>query len=382
MTGTPAAVWLKEVGRAAAGLWSRRAVLLRIFSLADRYQFSCRVARVADESQPVGQDRFFRVQMTGRILTPQDNCEITIQIEIQDITAGRSAPLHVLSADGHYRAAQTAVFYFRTSSEIVPHKNAILAGWADVERIPCHVLRFAYRGRRKLLFRVSVLSAATGQTLVSGHQVIEHVSCYDGYQELWGRRLDVLCSCVELAVIVARFGTPSDTLTDRLTGWFEQRASIFMAEGDAQKKVESILTRSYELTPQTSCQPILAFGENADRLGAIELAIQVAAMTNQVSKAAFAVLSQIAAILEIQEDRFLALAQKILLSAGCCIEDPFQLLGISESMDDAAFRKRLNEEYRKWNARVTHPDDDIRRQADRMLILISELRSRRLQPCQ
>ncbi|MCI0500029.1 MAG: hypothetical protein L0Y36_10210, partial [Planctomycetales bacterium] len=233
----------------------------------------------------------------------------------------------------------------------------------------------------KLLFSVSILSAATGQILTCAQQVIEHVSCCDGYQELRGRRLNVLGACMELAVIAAGAGAASDNFTDLLTGWFGHRAAIFMADDEAQKTVASIQARHAELTPPTSCQPILAFGENADRLGAMELAIQAAAMDIRVSRETFAVLGQIATLLEIPQNRFFAMAQKLLLSSGCMVEDDAQLLGVSEQMDETAFRKRLNEEYRKWNARVTHPDEAIRRQADRMLTLIAELRSQRLQPC-
>ncbi|MHC5172937.1 MAG: hypothetical protein ACYSPJ_04155 [Planctomycetota bacterium] len=84
-------------------------------------------------------------------------------------------------------------------------------------------------------------------------------------------------------------------------------------------------------------------------------------------------------MLEIQQDRFLSIAQKLLLSSQCQIEDPSQLLGITSDMDSESFRKRLNEEYRKWNARVTHPDAQIRSQADRNLALIAEIRSQWLQ---
>ena len=84
-------------------------------------------------------------------------------------------------------------------------------------------------------------------------------------------------------------------------------------------------------------------------------------------------------MLEIHRDRFLSIAQKILLSTDCKIEEPSKLLGIASDMDEESFRKQLNEEYRKWNARVTHPDAQIRSQADRILTMIAEIRSKRLQ---
>jgi len=92
-------------------------------------------------------------------------------------------------------------------------------------------------------------------------------------------------------------------------------------------------------------------------------------------------LAQTAELLEIPQNRFYAMAQKILLSSGCIVEDPAQLLGLSEEMEERAFLKRINEEYRKWNARVTHSDSRIRHQADQMLTLIARLRSQHFQHC-
>ncbi len=123
----------------------------------------------------------------------------------------------------------------------------------------------------------------------------------------------------------------------------------------------------------------MAYGKNTDRFFAIELALQTACFGGAVSKENLDKLFQISRLLEIQHDRFLSLAQKFLLSSGCQIEDPSQLLGITSDMDDDSFRKQLNEEYRKWNARVTHPDAQIRCQADQILTLIAEIRSQRLQ---
>lgn len=130
---------------------------------------------------------------------------------------------------------------------------------------------------------------------------------------------------------------------------------------------------------QHSSDTLLAYGKNTDRFFAIELALQTAAFDGVVSKDCLEKLFQVGHMLEIQQDRFLSIAQKILLSSHCQIEDPSQLLGITSEMDSDSFRKRLNEEYRKWNARVTHPDAQIRTQADRILTLIAEIRSQWLQ---
>lgn len=317
--------------------------------------------------------------MTGRIPAPQDNYDTDVRVEIRDITAGRNQWSPVLSTDDRYRCGENPIFCFQVSNGIVPHKNAVLAGWALVDRIPCHILRFAFRGRRKLLFVVSIISSQTGQLLASAQKTIEYVSYCDGYQELRSRRLEVLRSSIELAAAAAA-GT-SEEVTALLTEWLGHRASIFMSKEEAEKTVETIENRKGQLSIQQSCQPILAYGDNTDRYGAMELVLRTAALENHMSKTAFAHLAQTAELLEIPQNRFYAMAQKILLSSGCIVEDPAQLLGLSEPMEETVFLKRLNEEYRKWNARVTHADSRIRHQADQMLTLIARLRSQHVQHC-
>ena len=58
------------------------------------------------------------------------------------------------------------------------------------------------------------------------------------------------------------------------------------------------------------------------------------------------------------------------------MEDPRALLGLTEEMSEQEIHQKLTAEYRKWNARVTHPDAAVRAQADQMLNLIAQFRSR------
>ena len=80
--------------------------------------------------------------------------------------------------------------------------------------------------------------------------------------------------------------------------------------------------------------------------------------------------------LHIGPDRFMAICQKRLLTDNCSYDRWRLLLGVRDVMQPEDLRCRLNEEYRKWNARVTHADPQIRRQADIILSLIAEVRNR------
>jgi len=375
-----AAVWFSPLRRQVLKLFAKAKPYLSYwFPGFDRFRFSCRVEQFSDEAQPVRRDQFFRIQVIGRIPTEQGDVDTDVQIEILDITEGQSHPYQVLSTDECYRDERTAEFHLIQHNGVVPDKNSVLARWVTITQLPCHILRFAYRGRRKLLFRATVIEIASAKKLVSARKVIEYVYCSDGYREVHGRRLEVLLACVELSAIVLGSPPYSEVVRDMWSEWIQQKAEMFISTDEAAKTVVAIQSRFSGLTMQHSSDIILAYGKNTDRFFAIELALQTAGLDKVVSKENLEKLFQISHMLEIQRDRFLSMAQKILLSSQCQIEDPSQLLGIGPDMDDDTFRKRLNEEYRKWNARVTHPDAQIRCQADRILTLIAEIRNQRLQ---
>ena len=375
-----AVVWFSPLRRQLLGVCSRMyADSLQAVSVFDRLRFSCHVEQFSDETQPVRQDQFFRIQIVGRIPTEQENVDTDVQIEVLDITEGQSHAHQVLSTDEHFRDEENSEFHLIQHNGVVPEKNAVLARQVTVAQFPCHILRFAYRGRRKLLFRTTVIETASGKKLVSAQQIVEYVYCSDGYREVHGRRLEVLQACVELSAIVLGSAPYSEGVRDLWSEWIQQKAEMYISAEEAAKTVEAIQSRLQGVAMQHSSDIILAYGKNTDRFFAIELALQTSAFDGVVRKENLEKLFQVGHLLEIQQDRFLSIAQKLLLSSQCQIEDPAQLLGVTSDMDGDSFRKRLNEEYRKWNARVTHPDAQIRSQADRILTLIAEIRSQWLQ---
>ena len=372
-------VCLLLAGLAAVWFSPLRGRLVQVVSVFDRFRFSCHVEQFSDETQPTQQDQFFRIQIVGRIPTEQDHVDTDVKVEILDITEGQSHAHPILSSDENFRNEENSSFRLVQHNGIVPNKNAVLARWITVTQFPCHILRFAYRGRRKLLFHTTVVETESQKKLVSARQIVEYVYCCDGYREVHGRRLEVLSACVELSAIVLGSAACSEDIKGLWSEWIQQKADVFVSADEAAKTIETIQSRFAGVTLQRSSEIILAYGKNTDRFLAMELALRTAEFGGVVSKENFEKLVQAAHMLEIQQDRFLSIAQKILLSSDCQIEAPSQLLGITSDMDGDSFRKRLNEEYRKWNARVTHPDAQIRSQADQILTLIAEIRSQRLQ---
>ena len=94
------------------------------------------------------------------------------------------------------------------------------------------------------------------------------------------------------------------------------------------------------------------------------------------NKETISFLSHISGLLDIDKDKFRSMAQKLLPVSTQETSNVEFLLGITSQMSSEAIRQRLNDEYQKWNARVTHPDQAIQNQAEQMLQLIAEARSK------
>ena len=367
---------------AAAWFSPYRPYLLRVRSAFDRFRLMCSVEQLTDESLPSGEDQFFRVQIIGRIPTTEDNVDTDVRLQIQDITEGRLHPQQVLSADEQYRDGTDAEFYCIKPNGIVPEKNAVLARWTIVAQFPCHILRFSHRGRRKVMFCVTVRETETGRELTTAYKTVEYVYFSDGYREVHTRRRDVLQSYIELAAFsLGPAPVFSDDVKSLWTEWIQKKSDSFMSFAEVQRMVVSVEVNASELAIEAPSEVLLAYGQNTDAFLALELALRTTAAGRTITAEMFQRISHVAETLKIKRDRFLAMAQKVVLSSGCHVEQPSCLLGISPEMDQESFRKRLNEEYRKWNARVTHPDEQIRSQADQILTLIAEIRTQRFQPC-
>lgn len=373
----------KTAFRETSSLLRLKAAVARGVLMAQCRRFRCRVEQYTS-GQTGADDQAFRVQMIGRIATPEDDWPTDVRVEIIDLTDGTARAEPVLSADPAYQSEQGAFFLFQRTNGRVPKRNAVLARWVTVAEIPCDVLRFACRGRRRLMFSVSVLCGKTGQVLSGASCKADYVSCRDGYRQQQQRRLEVLQSTLTIAAAAcAEQGRIAPDAAPFLRQWLSQAVQTFPPAERLEPWLANIAGHTADCNVDLAADRLLAWGQPSDKEAAVELALQSAACCRFVSDSRMRQLIELARGLDVAEERFLEAAQKTFLGAGCAMENTSVLAGIEPSMCREEILKRLNDEYRKWNARVTHPSAEVRQLADKMLSLIADLRSSRFSasPC-
>lgn len=359
-----------------AGADALRKLLGCRFPGRDHCRFVCRAEEVLDETCPEYEDRFLCVRINGCIPTSEDNFESDIRVELLDITDGPANPEPVLSTSDQWHRSDSPVFYFQKYNGIIPCKNAVLAAEIMVVKIPLFVLRFARRGRRRLQASVSIVSRSDGQVIVSAQDQIEYIFCSEGFVEIQERREEVLRACIELACAIAAEQPAASGPADLITGWLDEKTRRFRPRSDIAEPLSRLQTGNASFNVGAACECLQAWGQKADRLTAVDLALQTAALYPALTSRQEEGLWAIAETLGVSRDRFLVLCQKRLLTDNCSYERWRLLLGVRDPISPEDLLQRLNEEYRKWNARVTHPDPQIRRQADIILSLIADVRNR------
>ena len=341
-------------------------------------RFACRVEDLIDETCPEHQDRFLCVYMSGRIRTARPGIDTEVRVELLDITDGLRSPEQILSSDPEWRGQESPVFFCRIHNGVIPYQDALLATEVVVTRIPFHVLRFARRGRRTIQVTTAILDRSNEEVIVQAMDRIEYVFCQEGYLELQQRREAVLQACVGVACAVAADKPAMPSLARVVEAWIRKKTQHFTPRSNLAEPLTYLNSSPSSVNAEAACDHLLAFGKNADHLAALELSLQVAAVYPVLSHRQEELLWSLKDIFKIPQETFLAMCQKHLLTPGGSFERWRLLLGIRQELSPEELRQHLNDEYRKWNGRVTHSAPQIRKQADGIMSLIAEVRGRML----
>ena len=136
--------------------------------------------------------------------------------------------------------------------------------------------------------------------------------------------------------------------------------------------------KGYRMAVKDICEKLLRDCSLAHRHDVTELCLDVVRVKGCATAADIDILKKIAGCLNVDRARFRGMAERILPAYMHRAEDAELLVGITSDMTAEQKRLQLNQEYRKWNSRVTSSDPQIRRQADQILKFIAKTRQNSL----
>jgi len=325
----------------------------------------------------------FVVQICGSIRAPSDTYRAVVRVLITDVTDGMSAVRSVHSRVEQWQMRDSPAFCYETDLGKIPNTAIILSDWMIVARLRLDWLTFPRKGKRNLQFTTSILSGQSGEELARGAYTIAYENSEFGYIDLQENIEQARTLTVALAFAVSAADNKLyNCEVELIKNWARGNIDFSKASNRAERKLEKALNKTVgffrdgnQIDVCRICKEIVEMVPIAVRYDILDLCLHVAQANGVATAEELCLLKDLASWLEVGMDRFREMVGKILPVSMHQVKDLEFVLGVNPDMGKNETLQRLSKEYRKWNARVTNSDPQIRKQADNMLDFIAKARS-------
>jgi len=356
--------------------------MIRSSTLHDPQALNCRVQLTKKEKDQAACD-VFAVEICGSIHAPDDMHYTSVRVMITDVTDGISKAKRVQAQAEWWQMQGSPTFCYNAELGKLPHADTTLSDWMTVAELPLDRLLFPRKGKRILKFNTSIHSNQNGEELAWAECTFTYDNPAFGYIDSQENTERTRTLTVALAFAVsAADGKLFDCEVELIKDWAINNFALEQAGTKAKRKLDKALNttveffcKGNELDTHKICKEVVEIAPVAERYEILALCLHVAQADGVASEEEVALLKDLANWLEVDVQRFRAMMQKILPISMHEGEDVESVLGITSDMSKDETRRHLNDEYRKWNSRVTNSDAEVKSQADRMLNFIAEARS-------
>jgi tellurite resistance protein len=340
----------------------------------------------------------FAIEAMGSIPVPHDQCPLELRLHIFDGTADDAKP--VLSTVEQLQEQQTLAFEGRGETFAMPFHNR-LANWETMFTIPKEILVFPAQGARRLTFQLCAIApgdpphfqcgftdGTTGTTYALAQAVRSHTNEEEGYEDGQDNRRAAMHLSAELAMHVAAInGDVGDAETSVIKEWMKKVAAVIPEEvrKEEYEQFRRAVNDAYRHVTAGGAdlndvvQRMNEAASTQEKYEALELCMDVMAADGKAEAREIQQLNQIARMLRLDPKTYRSLREQRMAKLTDVAEVSGNLntmLGISSDMTPEQVKRHLTAEYRKWNSRVSHPDEKIRKRAEEMLLLIGEARAK------
>ena len=356
-----------------------------VLATAQEDQLHCTVDIISNNDQSPVPD-MFAIKIRGRVFAPTDMHETDIEVIISDITDNIDDPQPVLCNVEKWQMHDSPAFCHTAYYGKMPHKRSTLTYWTTIIEPSVKTLTFPRVGLRKIQFTVTILSHENQATLACASTIITHNNTSPGYVDIDESSQLTETLVIQLALSVTQQDKDSfERSIHVVDSWITARSLLCDTEVSRDRtrnRLVNILTDAVtfaqtgqNLDTEAICTQLVNSVEITDRYTALELALHAVESSFESTREQIKKLNGICEMLQLDRERFRQMCQKILPMKVRRNEDMEFILGITADMDETATHKKLNDEYRRWNSRVNHPDPEIRSRADAMLELIARVKS-------
>ena len=349
---------------------------------------NCRI-KLSERKEGTGDFDAFIVEVCGSIHACSRMLQTTLRISILDVTDGmpKAEPVRALVKKwSDLNGLDPSLFCYKAELGKLPHRVTTLSDWTAIAQLHLDWLILPRKGRRSLLFTTSILSAKSGQELACARCTVTYDNPAFGYMDLQENIERTKILAVALAFTVsAADDRMYDCEVELIKNWARDNIieNTQRTREKARRKLDKALGKTVDFFREGNkldvykiCEEIVEIAPVIQRYDILELCLYVAQAKGSVNGQELAILNKLANWLEADTDRFHNMMEKVLPIDMHEVKDAEVILGITSDMGKEKTRKYLNKEYCKWSSRVTNTNPKIQNQADEMLKLIAETRSK------
>ena len=337
---------------------------------------------MAVEANPGGEP-VFTLKIRGRICTDQAGRRVYLRAKFDDVTdsPGRAAPVYITPAQAGMPPSKQ--FEYVCDLGRLNSDRTEISSWMSVGRISPAQMVFGRRGKRLLRLRGSVLCYETRGELAACTCQFQYDNNEYGYLDLAenGQRSNALAVTLAFSLSAAD-GRMYKCEIDKIKQWAhsnigdESSKSTRRQLHRALRKTIGFFKTGHKIDAAALAAQLAQIAPAAQRYDIVEMCLNVVGSKGFVSPGQIEMLKKLSRRLDIEPDRFRDMLQRLAPADTHQVKDMELIFGLSTQMTREQARETLNNEYRKWNARVTCMDPTVQNQAEQMLQLIAEARGR------
>jgi tellurite resistance protein len=347
-------------------------------------EFGCRVT-VSTEQSKTGQSQVFHIEIKGVINAPSDNHDARLRVTIDELSEQGTQPVKCTAA--RYQRNDSGVFFYEKANGRLPRQRTELADWVAVASLPVGMFMFSRKGTRKLVFRVALVSGETGQSLAAAKTQIDFENENLGHEDADTNiaRTQQFGVTLALAMAIADDDVAESELTV-IRNWAasklaESNNGEFIPDAQLERQLEKALQQAIKffssggrIDIRSLCSEIVELAPEAERFELLKLCISVAKADDEVTEKEMELLNRFCLWLVLDRGKVRQMFEQLITVDMSTYANHDVALGITSDMDPELIRKYLNDEYRRWNARVTNSDPVVRQKAERIMAMIAEAR--------
>lgn len=343
--------------------------------------FNCRVKQTREKKDNSLFD-VFSIEMCGSIYAPKDVRHAALELLITDITDGiqNARPIH--SPYKQFQTLYSPFFCYNADLGKLTGNITTIKDWMTIAKIHIDWLSFPRKGQRKLQFELSILARDDTRELAYTTCSFEYDNPSFGYIDLRENSERTKTLTVALAFSISAIDEQLyDCEIELIKNWANKNMDTSQASNKDKRKLDKALDQAvaffrdgYNLDTQQICAEVVDIAPLAIRYDILNLCLRVAQANGTATAQELNLLKNMATWLEVDTNKFRTMMEKALPINIHQTQDTELILGVTADMDKDQTRRQINNEYRKWNARVTNSDSKVQNQAAQMLDFIAKAR--------